>query len=118
MAEASKKYSGAGLPIKIADEAFGHYESKEFTVANAQTDYDMKTQVTDAFSTVKRAHGIIIRTDQSISVKLNATGSDSITLTSTEAQLVVGQEMRMEITNIFITNASGSTANVKILLFP
>ena len=118
MGDANKKYSGGKLPDKIAVEYFDHYESKEFTVANGQTNYDIKDQVTGAFTTVVKAHAIIIRTDQTITVRLNSTSNDAITISSTEAQLTVGQDMRLEITNVYITNASGATANVKIMLFP
>ena len=118
MADASKKYSGGTLPDKVSVEYFTHYESKEFTVANSQTNYDVKANVTDAFTTVIKAHALIIRVDQTVTVRLNATGNDAFTVTAAEGQIVITSDMRLEITNIFITNASGSTVNVKAMLFP
>ena len=118
MADAAKKYGGAGLPEKTAVEYFDIYESKEFTVANGQTNYNVKTQVTDAFTDIVKAHAVIIRTDQTITVRFNSTDNDAATITASEGQLVLTSDMRLEITNIFITNSSGATANVKIMLFP
>src|SRR3990167_159352 len=118
LAEAAKKYDGGGLPEKVAVEYFDSYESKEFTVANSQTNYNVKTQVTDAFTDIVKAHAVIIRTDQTITVRFNSTDNDAATITASEGQLVLTSDMRLEITNIFITNSSGATANVKIMLFP
>ena len=46
------------------------YESKEFNVSDATTDYNVKTQQT-AFANFKQAHHLILRTDQEITVKFN-----------------------------------------------
>lgn len=118
MADGSKKYSGGLLPEKVAPEYFTHYESKEFTVSTGQTNYDVKSNVTGAFTVVRSTHGFIIRTDQDITIKLNDSANDAITVTAAEGQLVIDATMRLEVTNIFITNASGSTANVKAILIP
>jgi len=89
------------------------YESKEFSVANGASNYSMKNNVANAFLTVPRAHLIIVRTDQNITFKLNSTGGDAITLTSTEGSFTLDAA---EVTDIFFSNSSGSAANVKVVL--
>ena len=120
MSESGVKQKGhdAGqLPRKMTEQYFDHYDGPEFTVANAQTNYDVSSNEANAFSTVKKVHSCIIRTDQNITVRFNSTSNDAITITSTEAQLSIARSFGFEITNIFITNASGSTANIKLMLF-
>jgi hypothetical protein len=89
------------------------YDNVEFTLATGQTDYDVKTNVAGAFSNVATARNINIRTDVTITIKFNATTNTSITITSSDSPLKVDT---LEITNIYISNASGSNANIKILL--
>jgi Na+-transporting NADH:ubiquinone oxidoreductase subunit NqrF len=88
------------------------YESKEFTVNNGASDYDVKTQQS-MFATVATARRVLIRTDKTITIKFNATGNQSITIASTDSPFVIES---LEVTNIFISNASGSGANVKVIL--
>lgn len=85
------------------------YESKEFTVATATTDYDVKTWES-AFTEHKHFAYCVIRTDQTISVKFNDTDNDSITITSSDSP----KAFNLAISNVYITNASGSLANIKI----
>jgi hypothetical protein len=56
------------------------YENHEYTVANGQTDNALSSQ-TGAFSTVPVATLVSIRTDQTITLALNDTGNDDITVT-------------------------------------
>jgi len=88
------------------------YENHEYTVANGQTDNALSAQ-TGAFVTVLVANYVSIRTDQTITVEFNSASNNGITVTSTDSPFECD---RLEITNIYITNASGSTANIKILL--
>ena len=89
------------------------YESLEFSIVTGTTNYNVGTQVAGAFGTVATARKFLIRTDFTISLILNATTNNSITLTSLEGALEVDF---IEVTNFFITNNSGSTANIKILM--
>lgn len=91
------------------------YDYASFTVNTGTTDYDVKSGVSALFNRVKTARGVIIRVDQDISIKFNATSEDAIDITQNEVpwQPPLGY---LDVTNIFITNASGSTATVKIML--
>lgn len=89
------------------------YDNAEFTVANGTTDYDVSANEAKAFNNVPLARYVSIRTDVTITVKFNATTNDSITITSSDSPLTLDV---LEVSNIYISNASGSTANIKILL--
>lgn len=98
-----------------------YYESIEFNVTTGQTDYDVASN-NATFLTVVGPTGpnnqhpseVIIRTNQTISIKFNATTNMAITVASTDSPLA----WRGEVRNIFITNSSGSTAAVKIITLP
>ena len=47
------------------------YDNAEFNLATGQTDYDVSAGQSDAFSNVTTAKYISIRTNQTITVKLN-----------------------------------------------
>jgi len=98
-----------------------YYESLEFNVVTATTDYDVDAEQAGFLSKIgpgtshdSHPGRVIIRTDQTISVKFNKTTNDAITVASTDSPLVFDGE----ISNIFISNASGSTAAVKIIVLP
>lgn len=98
-----------------------YYESIEFNVTTGTTDYDVDTQQADFLSVVgpsgpnaQHPSEVIIRTNQTISVKFNLTTNMAITVASTDSPL----SWRGEVRNIFITNNSGSTAAVKIITLP
>lgn len=86
------------------------YESKEFTLANGSTDYNVKTQQT-MFAKFKHAHHVTIRTDEEITVKFNKTTEQAITVEAGSRLVTDG----ILVTNIFLTAAIGD-ANVKILM--
>jgi len=88
------------------------YDAASFTVNTATTNYDVDAQVAAMFTNVKTAYYTEIRTDQTITVRLNSTDNGAITIASTDSPYVIDQ---VAVSNIYITNASGSTANVKIL---
>ncbi len=89
------------------------YDNAEFTLATGLSDYDANAGVANAFSNITTARYTEIRTDQTITVKLNSTSNHSITITSSDSPYMIDN---LEITNVYITNASGSTANIKIRL--
>lgn len=94
-----------------------YYDNAEFTVSNGTSDYDVASNQTNLFggasATITVPYYIRIVTDQTITVKFNSTSDDSITITSSMSPFVVDETI--EIRNIYITNNSGSTANVKVL---
>lgn len=88
------------------------YESHEFNVNDSTTNYDVKT-TQSAFATVTSANKILLRSDSTITFKLNDTSNHAITLTSLEEFIEIDF---IQITNIYITNNSGGTAAVKLLM--
>ena len=90
-----------------------NYDSIEFTVANGQTNYDVKANETNAFANFQVYTTVNIRTDQDITIRFNATTNIAITIPKKDSPFEM--DNLIEITNMYITNSSGSTANVKII---
>lgn len=83
------------------------YESYEAALTD-KTNYSVKN---DAGKFSRVFHKAFIRTDSTISVKINSTSSDSITVASTDSSFKIED---MTIKDLYISNTG--TANVKILL--
>jgi hypothetical protein len=98
-----------------------YYESIEFNVSTGQTNYDVASNQA-TFGTIfgegkvvpSPAREMILRTDQTITVKLNSSSNHSITVTAGDSPF----SYQGEVSNVYITNASGSTASIKLLLLP
>jgi len=103
-------------PLVVAPKYQGKYDEAEFNLATGQTNYNVKVNESDAFVNVARAHSVIIRTNYTITVRFNSTSYPAITIARSEGVLAIGREHGLEVTNIFISNASGSTAAIKIML--
>jgi len=87
------------------------YESKEFALTN-QTNHDVKvSQSMFLDAKVPVAHKMSIRTDAAISIKLNSSDNDAISVAAAESPFFLDF---LEITNIFITNTG--TANIKVII--
>ena len=100
--------------IKVAQETFDTYDYASFAVATATTDYDVDAQQSALFKNVPVGYGVIIWSDVDISIKFNDTDMPAI---SHEAVYSPHEWFnKIEITNIYITNTSGSTANIRIFL--
>lgn len=106
-------------------EKGNYYESAEFTIATATTDYDVAANQTALFwgatSKIKlngnwgKARGRLkLITDQTITLKYNATTNDGMTVTSSESPYI---EADLAMTNLFVTNSSWNTCNLKIRLY-
>lgn len=94
-----------------------YYESVEFTLADGQSNYDLDSNQSDflaVFNTgsIDYPSQVKIRTDQTITVKINSTSNDSITIASTDSPLDI---RGIEIRNLYLSNSSGSNAAVKLL---
>lgn len=100
-------------PISVQQPLIQTYESLEFALANGQTNYNVKSNVNGAFTRLKSYTTLSLRTDQNISIKLNTTSGDTITIPLANSPFEF--DNLVEIENIFITNNSGSTANIKII---
>lgn len=111
----ASRFANAFNPLKTAPELYDTYDFvPSFAVATATTDYNLKTQQATSFLNVPVAWLCIIWTDQDISIKFNATTLPAITIPAGESPFEFKDILK--ITNIFITNASGETANVKVML--
>ena len=88
------------------------YESYTSSIANAASDWDLKAQET-AFDKSGVYSLVKVRTDQTISVKFNNTSNDAVTITSSESP----KEFNLPVRNVYVSNASGSTASVQIELY-
>lgn len=100
-------------PVQRIVEPLGDaYDSMEFTLANALSDYNVRSNVTGAFENMGHYTTINIRSDQNITAKLNASTNRAVTV---ERNKPFELDNLLFITNIFLSNTSGSTANVKII---
>lgn len=112
--ERAKRHHDGFAPLKVAGELSRLYDSVTFTVTDGATDYDVRTQVSDAFKNVDRASFFWMSFNQAISVRFNSTSNSSLSLTLNNSPLELRDLLSIE--NIFITNASGSDASVTLFL--
>ncbi len=95
------------------------YNNAEFGVASGTTDYDVASNNANLFYGASSLTGrgifyIRIITDQTGTVKFNKTTNDSITLTSSMSPMLLDEVL--EVSNVFISNNSGSLANIKVFV--
>ena len=110
-----KKFSSGQEPLLVANRIDTVYDFvNSFAVADATTNYDLDTQQTDAFKNVPKAWLIIIWTDQDVTIRFNSTSNPAIAVPADESPFEFKDIIA--VTNIYITNASGSTANIKVML--
>lgn len=94
------------------------YDAVSTTVATGQTNRDMKANETSLFKNLTEANFCSITTDQTISIRFNDTSMPAIVMTATESpKKWTRAEQGLKIKNVFITNASWSTANIKLELY-
>jgi hypothetical protein len=98
--------------VLTAGIASRNYEAKTLTVANAAEDYN--TKVTGGlFAKIETALYCEIRTNQPISVKINATTNAAIDILAADSPYIIDWA---QVENLFISNASGNPATVKIVI--
>ena len=92
------------------------YDWASFDLATGESDYDVSTEIAALFSNVPVARGMSILFNRNISLKINSTLMPSIVLQIGDSpfQSPLGF---LEIKNIYLSNSSGSTANIKILIW-
>jgi len=88
------------------------YENKSFIVADGITDYNCK-ELASCFDKIPTAWLISIRTDKTISFKINGIDNDDMTIGEQEWLVELD---RFKISNLFITNNSWEVANVEIFI--
>lgn len=94
------------------------YDAVSTTVATGQTDRDMKANNPTLFKNLTTASFCRITTDAQITIKFNSTSMPWIVMTSSESpRKFTRAEEWLAITNIFVSNASGWSAAIKIELY-
>lgn len=102
----------------VVDSFNKTYDAVSTTVANGQTNRDMKANNATLFDNVTDARFVRITTDQTVSIRFNAATAPAIVMTATESpRKITRSEEGLVITNIFVTNASWSEANMKFELY-
>lgn len=90
------------------------YDAASITVATGQTNRDIKANESELWKTLTDAYKVVLSTDQTITVRFNDTSYGGIVVTSSESPKVF-DAIRAQ--NMYITNASGSVANIKVELY-
>jgi hypothetical protein len=106
---------GGGGTDPVSGEPNGSYDAAEFQVSTATTNYDVESNQSALWNNISSPSYINFRTDQTVTIRLNDTSYPAITVTSTDSPFII--ENGLPIDNIYITNSSGSTANIKIFMF-
>lgn len=91
------------------------YDYKQFTLSNGASDYDIKENILELFSNVSVAKRVIIWTNKNISFKFNNTNLPAISLSLGDSPFSMPENF-LDVTNIFMSNASGSDATVTVWL--
>ena len=90
------------------------YDYAEFSVATETTDYDVKTNIVALFKNIGIGKRVQIWVDQTVSIKFNDTGMPAINPALFEQPYSF--ENWVLVKNLYITNVSGKTANIKVLM--
>lgn len=102
------------------NNTFEEYENIEFTLNDGQSDYDLDAQESDFLSAFNQESQpryptyVHIRTNQTISVKINSTSNNSITIPSTDSPFEI---KGLKIRNMYFSNSSGNSSTVRLLFF-
>ena len=95
------------------------YDNHKFTLSTGQTNYDVSTNVSQLFDNVTVAKKVVIKTDQTITVRFNNVNLPVFEIVvsgnKNESPFQLPKDY-IDVTNIFITNASGETVNLEIML--
>lgn len=95
------------------------YDSKKFTLTNGQTNFDVKTNISELFDNIKVARRVVIKSDVTITFRFNNVNLPVIEMVvsgqTRESPFQLPKEF-LDVTGIYITNNSGSTANIEIML--
>jgi len=98
--------------VVTAGLASRDYAAATLSIATATVDHDV-ADVDNLFDNIKTGFYVEIRTNQPISIKLNSTANASIDILSADSPYIIDWS---QVENIFISNASGNLATVKIVI--
>jgi hypothetical protein len=90
------------------------YDSAEFSVGNGVTNYDVADNQSDLWDNITSPRYVMIRTDKTVTLRFNANTNAGISITASDSPFVL--EGVITVTNIYISNSSGSSANIKVFL--
>ena len=96
-------------------EPNGSYDAAEFTVSTGTTNYDVESNQSALWDNITSPAYFNFRTDQTVTVRFNDTSYPAVTVASTDSPFII--QNGLPVTNVYITNNSGSTANIKIFMY-
>ena len=94
----------------------GAYDFAQFNLNTGTSDYDVKSNQSSLFQNILIAKKVFIWSNQNISFKFNSTIYTAIPLDVGNGESPYEGKDILLVRNIFITNSSGSTATIKVLL--
>lgn len=104
--------------MQITTKTHMYYENVETTVANGASLSQLSTLGTTFQSKFNKdaadqdyATSVVIRTNQTISVRLNKSTNDAVTITSADSPYEIAG---IKIVDMFFSNSSGSDATVRL----
>jgi len=104
--------------MSVIDSYNTIYDAASTTVATGQINRDMKANNATLFANVDKARFVRITTDQVVTIRFNSTSNPAIIMTASESpRKLTRSEEGLIVENIYVTNASGSTANMKFELY-
>lgn len=104
--------------MSVIDSYNTTYDAVSTTVVTGQTNRDMKANNATLFANVDQARFVRITTDQTVTLRFNSTTNPWIIMTASESpRKFTRAEEGLIVTNIYVTNASWSTANMKFELY-
>lgn len=92
----------------------GLYDWAEFTLTNGQVNYDVKANQPALFYNITVARKVTIESSKDITARFNRTNLPAVNIDTGESPVEFKEVL--DIRNIYLTNASGSDATVRILL--
>lgn len=91
------------------------YDYVEFTLNDGQTNYDVKSNQSALWNNIPIALIATIETTRNITVRFNNTGFPAVKLDAGASPMELVKKLL--ISNIYLTNASGNSATIRIWLF-
>jgi len=92
-----------------------YYDAASIQVATWQTNRDIRANEPALWSKVQQSTMMRFSTSQTVTIRLNDSTNGAIVITSSQSPMIFDY---VRISNIYVTNASGSTADIKIELYP
>ena len=110
----SARFGDRQMPLKVSQELYDVYDYAEFVVGTGVTDYNVLANQSALFKNCKSAWLVLMEYNKDISIKFNNTDMPAIACGYETSP----REWRdvFKVSNIFITNNSGATATIGILL--